>query len=376
MASLTPPQTQDLASNVAHSDVATAFPAGQPPGNVPARPVVPQEHPENVSEFEAEETLQRFRSQLKYFPFVHLPPTTTAADLQQSRPFLWICILAVSTRSSAKQAALSRKVQRIIADRLVVQHERNLDLLLGLLAILGWANYQLGPGQPVLGVQCHLLIALIQDLGIEKASKKFDEPNHPMACLKNHYPMQRLAQSTARTVEERRALLAGYLISSEYVHHPFHLSCIPSLTPEPNRVSSFRNYCFNRTLEGLRWTPHLEASLQVLEQEREAPLDPLLATMVRLKVVGDEATKPPWYMVQPTEQSSFQYVMQSRALQSRIAQIKQEASADAEYNSELTSYPLVYPQSKPYHSPPPDRGPPALSIEPPIQPLSETDPPL
>jgi hypothetical protein len=177
---------------------------------------VSQEEPENVTDAEADECLRRFRSQLRCFPFVYLPEAITPAELRQSRPNLWMAILSVSTRSSSRQAALCRKIQRIIADRLVVQHERSLDLLLAMLAYLGWANYQMGPGQPFLGVQCHLLISLIQDLGIEKSgSKRFDEPNHPMACLKNHLPIHRLAGSSTRTMEERRALLAGYLITSE-----------------------------------------------------------------------------------------------------------------------------------------------------------------
>lgn len=74
----------------------------------------------------------------------------------------------------------------------------------------------------------------------------------------------------------------------------------------------------------------------MLEEEREAPLDPLLATLVRLKVAGDEATKPVWYTVPPTDQSSFQYIMQMRALQARIVQIKQDAPKDAEYESEFS----------------------------------------
>lgn len=194
-----------------------------------AKPTPEEEgEPEDVSDSEAEQCLSSFRSKLKYFPFIHIPEEATASTLQQDRPFLWTCILAVSTKSSALQIRLGFKIRRLIAERLLIQHERSIELLLGMLAFQGWANYQMGPTQPFLGMDNHLLVGLVQDMGIEKSPRKPDEPSHPMACLRGHFAVQKLTSLAERTMEEKRAVLAVYLITSECVLS-YSLSDIPSL---------------------------------------------------------------------------------------------------------------------------------------------------
>lgn len=168
--------------------------------------------------------MQRFQAtQIRYFPFIYIPPTISAADLRSDRPFLWLCLVAVTTKSPAKQSALGAKIRRIVADKLIVQCERSLDLLLGLLAYMGWANYHLGPTQPFLSMYCLLITGLVQDLGIDRMPRRSDEPQHPMACLKpSHGLVLKLASHSIRTMEERRAVIAAYLIISEYAPIPSH----------------------------------------------------------------------------------------------------------------------------------------------------------
>lgn len=173
--------------------------------------------PEDISDVEADNCFAYFRSKLKYFPFMHIPSDLTVTRLREERPFLWLCILAVSTKSSARQISLGSKIRRLIAEKLLIHHERSIELLLGMLAFQGWANYQLGPNQPFLGMDSHLVVGLVQDMGIEKSPRRADEPSHPMACLKNHHAVQRLTAITDRTMEERRAVLAAYLITTEWV---------------------------------------------------------------------------------------------------------------------------------------------------------------
>jgi hypothetical protein len=88
---------------------------------------------------EAEEYLNVFRSQqLKYFPFVHIPYETSADQLQQKHPFLWLCIMSISSKSVLQQQALSRQIKNTVAQRLLHESECSIDLLLGLLAFIGW----------------------------------------------------------------------------------------------------------------------------------------------------------------------------------------------------------------------------------------------
>lgn len=92
-----------------------------------------------LSPTEAEEYLMNFRNyKLKFFPFIHLPPTVTAEQLHQDRPFLWLCIMTASCKSTSKQLRLGNKIRQVLAEKIVVQSEKNIDLLLGLLTFIGW----------------------------------------------------------------------------------------------------------------------------------------------------------------------------------------------------------------------------------------------
>ncbi|KAK1750386.1 C6 transcription factor [Echria macrotheca] len=272
----------------------------------------PGSDPENVSEDEAEECLLRFQTeQLKCFPFIYIPPTMSAVELQTERPFLWLCILAVSTKSAARQVALGAKIRQMVATRLIVEHERSVETLLGLLAFMGWANYQLGPSQPFLSMYCHLITGLTQDLGLDRLPRKADEPMHPMACLKSHHTLaMKLAAHAVRTMEERRAVIAAFIITSE--------------------VSAFRAFCFNRTVDGLRWNSSMDEYLKDLEERQEAPLDKVLVTLAKLKLIGDEALRPYSLPSRPTDQLGFLQVFQVKTLQASVNQIREKLPAGLE----------------------------------------------
>lgn len=56
---------------------------------------------------EAEECLANFRThKLKYLPFLSIPSSTSAQQLRQDRPFLWLCIMALGTRSTSQTELL------------------------------------------------------------------------------------------------------------------------------------------------------------------------------------------------------------------------------------------------------------------------------
>jgi hypothetical protein len=94
---------------------------------------------EELSPAKAEEYLLNFRTyKSKYALFIHIPPTTSAEQLRQERPFLWLCIMAVSSKSTAEHQVLGRKIHKTVAQEMVVQFERNIDLLLGLLIFINW----------------------------------------------------------------------------------------------------------------------------------------------------------------------------------------------------------------------------------------------
>ncbi len=159
-----------------------------------------------------------FRSQkLKYFPFVRIPPSITPSQLREDRPLLWLSILAASVTSIARQRELAARFQRSIAETVVARHQRDLDVLLALLCFLGWATYHLSP-QPFLALYSHLSAAVVQDLGLDRPPPRASAIDaHPMAPLKAHGFVINGPPSLVRTMEERRALVACYLINKTSV---------------------------------------------------------------------------------------------------------------------------------------------------------------
>ena len=91
------------------------------------------------SPVDAEEYLTIFHThKSKYFPFVYVPSTTTAQQLREERPFLWLCIMTIASRSTAQQQVLGSKIRHTLAEEMLLKSEQSVDLLLGLLAYVGW----------------------------------------------------------------------------------------------------------------------------------------------------------------------------------------------------------------------------------------------
>ena len=91
------------------------------------------------SPHEAEQYLTAFRThKAKYFPFVYIPSNTTAPQLRQARPFLWLCIMAIASKSTSQQQVLGGEIRRLLAQEMLLKSGQTVDLLLGLLAYIGW----------------------------------------------------------------------------------------------------------------------------------------------------------------------------------------------------------------------------------------------
>lgn len=86
-----------------------------------------------------EESLHAFRTQrLQFLPLIHIPATITVGDLKRQSPFLWRCISAVESKHTARQATLCVKIRELAGKRLLVDCDKSLDLLQGVLVYLAW----------------------------------------------------------------------------------------------------------------------------------------------------------------------------------------------------------------------------------------------
>jgi hypothetical protein len=86
-----------------------------------------------------EVSLHTFRTQrLQFLPLIHIPATTTTRDLKRQSPFLWRCITAVESKHTARQAALCVRIRELAGNRLLVDCDKSLDILQGMLVYLAW----------------------------------------------------------------------------------------------------------------------------------------------------------------------------------------------------------------------------------------------
>lgn len=88
----------------------------------------------------AEESLKLFRSSfLPIFPMIYLSQTTSSTELRQQKPFLWLVIMALTTKQSSEKFAMEESILQIISKRILFDHMANLDLLHGLIAFASWS---------------------------------------------------------------------------------------------------------------------------------------------------------------------------------------------------------------------------------------------
>ncbi|GAW25433.1 putative zn 2cys6 transcription factor protein [Rosellinia necatrix] len=206
----------------------------------------------------AEEALVFFRRHhLQSFPFVYLPPEMTAAQIQRERPYLWLNICAICCKSPIQQAALSRQVREELAHKILVTCERNIDMLLGCLAFLGWSMHLCF--KPSMSAAMGMATSIVTDLRLDKPSQE-DDPRI-MNCFKSN-DFVRIPHSTTRTMEERRATLGCYVFCST-------------------------GSAFLRGSTSMRWTSHMEDSLKILAANPEWEGDQMLVLMTRIRRLAD-----------------------------------------------------------------------------------------
>ncbi|KAK3349577.1 hypothetical protein B0T25DRAFT_246174 [Lasiosphaeria hispida] len=219
-------------------------------GHIPSCPYQP-------TGLEAEENLQTFRDHmLIYLPFVNLPPTMTAETLRAVYPFFWFNIMTVTCKKINYQMVMGDAVKKFIAQKMVVDHEKSLDLLFGIMTLLTWSQYY-KKDKSYLSVMTCLAQSLVFDLGLDKGP--FDIS--PYLCFKCDSPVPK-----EKTLEERRAVLACFLITSQV------------------------SYAMKR-MDALNWTPFLDECLQVLSQQREWDGDDLLLNMVKIQLIVTQLTR-------------------------------------------------------------------------------------
>ncbi|KAK9235751.1 Zn(II)2Cys6 transcription factor [Lipomyces kononenkoae] len=255
---------------------------------------------------QAEEYLTAFKNQKsKYFPFIYIPATTTAEQLRLQRPFLYTCIMAISSQITVQQQALNLKVKELIA--LHMLHEpmqSGLDMLLGILAYIGWSKC-VGSKVPKLSVSTQLATSLVFELGLNNPPRN----DTALTCYDVLQCEPASSTPTVRTMEERRAVLGCFLITSI--------------------ISSFLH-----KIDALRWTQHMDQCLQVLDENQECNNDQILVQQVRLQLIVEQTKPRNWHYTPGFTKAPLEFYV--HALQSRLEEIKKRPDSNSnQYGNDI-----------------------------------------
>ncbi|KAK7927398.1 Zn(II)2Cys6 transcription factor [Apiospora marii] len=238
----------------------------------------------------ADEILETFRTHcLQRFPFVYIAPSFSAQDMQRHRPFLWMNVQAICTKSPLQCELLGRQIREYLARKLFVKLERDLDLLQGLLTYLSWTQYHF-VGKPFLLRFAGTVNALVFDLQLAEPPKSIGDAlrtNNNPAHLFGYQP----PVSTERTDEERRAILAAFIVSSIF-----------------------------RKADVVRWTPHVEDCISSLAANPEHYGDEILVAIAQIRKFVEEVAQVTWKRAEH-ERSSFA-VLSYKSLRNRFELLK------------------------------------------------------
>ncbi|KAL2822683.1 hypothetical protein BDW59DRAFT_163665 [Aspergillus cavernicola] len=160
----------------------------------------------------ANKLLSKYRAhKMSQFPFVIIPPEVDLATLRQQSPFLLLCILTASLEHDlAIQDALEALVRKEVADRLIVNVERNMDLLQGLLVHAAWYHYHWRTYHTHIYMLLQMAIMVVVDLGLDR-QESFRMQVIP---IEGKEAADQARGSSAHTVAGQRALLGCYYLCS------------------------------------------------------------------------------------------------------------------------------------------------------------------
>ncbi|KAK7218925.1 hypothetical protein V2G26_006928 [Clonostachys chloroleuca] len=116
--------------------------------------------------------------------------------------------MSLTTSSADEQSAMGNIIRRVISQRIVGEHEKDLELLLGLICYLAWIQFHKTKCSPLI-MWTQVAIALVLELGIHRLPPKEDRLYNRVFL---YIPQK--SEPMTRTKEERRALLGTFIVSS------------------------------------------------------------------------------------------------------------------------------------------------------------------
>ncbi|PYH71708.1 uncharacterized protein BO88DRAFT_451392 [Aspergillus vadensis CBS 113365] len=118
---------------------------------------------------EGEELLLKFRTDLMpLFPFVPIDEANFG-KLREKSPFLLLCIMtACLEHKPALQQKFELEVRSVISTRIMMNMERDMDILRGLLVHIAWSHYHWRNYHTQVYMLLQMAMAIVVDLGLDR----------------------------------------------------------------------------------------------------------------------------------------------------------------------------------------------------------------
>ncbi|KAL2816419.1 hypothetical protein BDW59DRAFT_10034 [Aspergillus cavernicola] len=260
-----------------------------------------------------DDILDSFRTnRLPFLPYIHIPPHVAAAEVKAGSPFLWRCLVTLHCNDTARRQKLHIEVKEVAAKALLVEGQRSLDLLQGILAYIGWIGSESQPRKVSLGPSMQMAVSLVLDIGLNRPPPQNPEILNSLV-LKTGPGYCRPWISLVRTMNERRAVLGCFLLCST-VSHTLN-------RPDP-----------------LRWTPHMKECLDILAEAKQTPNDAVLVQLVRAQLVVHRLIKElelEYDAVDDREHAKAPFYSYIKALRSQIDNVRNLTPPELHQNKPL-----------------------------------------
>lgn len=166
---------------------------------------------------EADNLLAHFRQhQAALAPYVEIPKAITASQLREEKPLVFLAVMtAASQHDAQRQEAFCKASIDLLADLVLIQGQKNLALLQGMMLLLGYFHTQ-NLVNPQITNLLHLCMAMSVDLGLNQAPAPAPDPRRGPTILDGQRTAFQVpgANVQRRTLEERRAYAGCFYLST------------------------------------------------------------------------------------------------------------------------------------------------------------------
>ncbi|KAH6715454.1 hypothetical protein DL95DRAFT_460915 [Leptodontidium sp. 2 PMI_412] len=164
-----------------------------------------------ISLSQAEDALRVYRSKQKAFPFVVLPPNISLDSLRRQRPFLFLAVICCATEHNYKlQQHIELELRENLSRRILVNGEKSLDLLQGILVYLTWYHFYFHPDREQIYQLSQMAVSMTVDLGMDKPIRQAQTGFVASDVL----PFLSHSRPSPGEIEAMRAYLGCYFLTS------------------------------------------------------------------------------------------------------------------------------------------------------------------